>query len=94
MFGSMYLKRGVRCANVATFPDFQKKIAVTKGLASVELQGSTRLTGMGLNIRLYGALATIRVWLPLTNPFSIIEDVKRMWPTRRIHPASAPISAY
>lgn len=57
-----------------TFPHFQlskKKLAVTKVFASVELQGSTFLTGMGLKIRYYAALAASGVWLPLSISFSI-----------------------
>lgn len=65
------LEKGSKIPNISRFP--KKKNSGHQGLASVKLQGSTNLTGIGLDIRYYGALATIRVWLPLTSPFSVIE---------------------
>lgn len=73
LFGlSVHIKE--RGLSFQTFPHFQlpkKKLAVTKVFASVELQGSTFLTGMGLKIRCYAALAPTGVWLPLSISFSI-----------------------
>ena len=72
MFGSTYVL--FECSVRERGESFQlpkKKVAVNKVFALVKLQGSTCLTGMGLNIRHYAALAAIKVWLPLTISFSI-----------------------